>query len=671
MRWLALLLLGFLLAALLPAQPVLTFPPPEVVAPDKDTLQTIQARTEKLAAALDRLGRLKVQDPTLADVEIYLKAAQWVAHHNEYYGKNAAKQVLAVLDRGLLRASQAGRGESPWMYIPGQPVVRAYRSKIDGSVQPYAVTYPHDYAANNRKSYRIDVVLHGRNSGLTEVKFLHDHSGDKPAPKDLSYVQLDIYGRGNNAYRWAGEIDVWEAIENFLTVEGMLGRRGFIDTSKSVLRGFSMGGAGTWHIGLHRPDQWAVLGPGAGFTTTIGYVPKKVSDSLTDYQKKTLHIYDAVDYAENAFNVPVVAYSGAEDPQKQAALNIEAKLKPLGVSMTHLIAPKLKHEFPAEWRKKAEAEYARLADRERFDYPPKVRFVTWTLKYPKCHWVDLLALDRHYERSSVEAEKTDKGFSVKTSNVRALQLSLWAGAIHDAIDVTIDGQKMEGVMPNLSRTAKLAVYLEKAKGKWRSVLPERLVVDQLRIPQKMAGLQGPIDDAFMNPFLCVRGTGTPWNQKVEAHAAASLARFKSEWSKYLRGELPIKDDNQVTADDIATKHLILFGDPGSNSLIQQVAPRLPFAWSKKIIDWNGKEYAADKHVPVLVTLSPLATNHYVVLNSGHTFHADDFEKTNAMLYPRLGDFALLELTGAKEEPLANEVRSAGLFDDFWHFPERK
>ena len=33
-----------------------------------------------------------------------------------------------------------------------------------------------------------------------------------------------------------------------------------------------MGGAGTWHIGLHQPGKFCVIGPGAGFTTTRGYV---------------------------------------------------------------------------------------------------------------------------------------------------------------------------------------------------------------------------------------------------------------------------------------------------------------------------------------------------------------------------------------------------------------
>ena len=55
----------------------------------------------------------------------------------------------------------------------------------------------------------------------------------------------------------------------------------------------------------------------------------------------------------------------------------------------------------------------------------------------------------------------------------------------------------------------------------------------------------------------------------------------------------------------------------------------------------------------------------MVLNSGHTFHAADFQGTNALLYPRLGDYAILKLAPTDKDPLAVEVATAGLFDDFW------
>jgi len=42
---------------------------------------------------------------------------------------------------------------------------------------------------------------------------------------------------------------------------------------------------------------------------------------------------------------------------------------------------------------------------------------------------------------------------------------------------------------------------------------------------KTHALQGPIDDAFIDPFLLVRPTGTPWSDEVNQQALRSLARF--------------------------------------------------------------------------------------------------------------------------------------------------
>src|SRR5438105_2830441 len=80
-----------------------------------------------------------------------------------------------------------------------------------------------------------------------------------------------------------------------------------IDHARIVLRGFSMGGAGTWHIGLHHPSRWVAMEAGAGFTDTRVYAKLK---EIPPYQASTLHIYDAMDYSLNAVNLPVVGYGG-------------------------------------------------------------------------------------------------------------------------------------------------------------------------------------------------------------------------------------------------------------------------------------------------------------------------------------------------------------------------
>ena len=205
--------------------------------------------------AITSLRRQNVRDPWLAELEIYHKAATWVVEHNEFYQPAAADWTQEALDRGLLRARQAAQGETPWVNSRGHAVVRAYRSAVDGSMQPFGVIVPARY--NPEKPIRLDVVLHGstRPVGMSELRFMgrFDEPGTPPAEAD--YIELHPLGRVENCYRWAGETDVYDAITHFIGVEKLLNRHELIDLTRIVLRGFSMGGAGTWHLGLHRPTR--------------------------------------------------------------------------------------------------------------------------------------------------------------------------------------------------------------------------------------------------------------------------------------------------------------------------------------------------------------------------------------------------------------------------------
>src|SRR5262249_15453901 len=181
---------------------------------------------------------------------------------------------------------------------------------------------------------------------------------------------------------------------------------------------------------------------------------------------------------------------------------------------------------------------------------------------------------------------------------------------------------------------------------------------------KRPGVQGPIDDAFTAPFLCVRGTGKAWNPTVQAWSDASLKRFAYEWHRYFRSDLPIKADTAVIEDDVRRCNLILLGDPGSNPWIANVLPKLPLHWTREELQIGGERYAAADHVPLLIQPNPLAEGRYVVLNSGHTFHEKELASLNYLLFPRLGDWAVLMVGGEVPKdpsgPLTETVVQAGV-----------
>lgn len=635
------------------------FDPPDAFAPSPEILKQIEAKTAQLAARIEELRKNPKSHDLLPDVEVYLRGARNIVRFKEYYNKASGQWTLDTLDRGLERANLLAQGQAPWTTLEKGNVLRAYRSVIDDSAQPYGVTYPVGYGKDSKQKWRVDIVLHGRNSTLTEVSFLNSHNGAKKVPADQDWVQIDIFGRGNNAYRWSGETDVFEAMNAFFQGEAKAGRGDLPDRRRVVLRGFSMGGAGSWHLGLHHPGSWCVMGPGAGFTTTHGYAWKDKKE-LPDYQERCLRIYDAIDAVENARMVPIVAYSGGEDAQKLAADNIENRLKALKIdAMTHFVAPGLGHTFPPDWFKKVNAVWSTHAAKGRVEYPRKVSFVTYTTKFTLCDWIDVLALEKHYDKATVDAEADGRDYRVTTKNVRALALAMPTPR-PERIQITIDGQTLANV-----DTFPGTVYLRRDSGKWQATSLTNLLAQWAKQPEKAQHLQGPIDDAFATGFACVLGSGETFHPATQKFVDAKVNAFKFDWAKHWRGELPTIGDYAVTPNEIKDKHLILFGDPQSNLTLAQILPKLPLKWTKDEIEFAGKKYATSEHVPVMIFPNPLNPKKYVVLNTGHTIPSEDYAKTNAMLYPRLGDYAILRMTPTAKNAAAYEVATAGLFDEYW------
>jgi hypothetical protein len=274
----------------------------------------------------------------------------------------------------------------------------------------------------------------------------------------------------------------------------------------------------------------------------------------------------------------------------------------------------------------------------------------------------LLSLGKHYSRAEFSAHATGAGALEVTliSNVRRFALS------RPVTSIRIVGQEVP--LPPHAATDTL-VFSHNAD-RWQC---DGSAVTLPPPPRsaKSPGLQGPIDDAFATAFLCVRGTGKPWNPEVQHWAEAGLRRFEYEWARYMRGRLPVKDDTAVTEADLKEKHLILFGDPGSNVWIAKALPALPLGWTPSELRLGGATVPSAQNAPALICANPLAPNHYLVLNSGHTFHEKEFAAYNYLLFPRLGDWAVMKVLPEARDwqpsalPFPEEVLRAGYFDENW------
>lgn len=624
-------------------------PPKETYPPTSAQAAEIARKLGTLQDRITALAKNSVADESLAEVEVFHKAASWIGRFNEWYGKDVAAQTIALLDMGLARAAELEAGKTSWSSATGA-VIRGYRSKIDGSVQPYIAYVPASY--NSRQPTRLDVILHGTNRGMVEVQFMSHReivAGSVPVPP-VDFLQIEVLGRTNNAYRWAGETEVFEAIE-------AARKRYTVDENRIVLRGFSMGGSGTWHLGLQHPDHWAAIEPGAGFNDTIryGHMP-----NLPAYELKTLHIYDSKDYALNSFQLPTAAYTGEDDPQIQNLANVREELAKSDINfqrdglnwvtkdipMIMLVGPHTGHRWEPESRKRANEFIDAAAKRGRIE-PDHIRFVTYTTRYNRCFWVTVDGLDRHYERGEVDASRDRSAgtLQVKTKNVSVLTLNT-----SGIKKIVIDGASF----------ASAGGTFSKRGSEWKEG-------DSATVA-KRHGLQGPIDDAFLESFLCVRPTGETSNDLPGRYAQESLNNFAADFAKFFRGDIRVKDDAEVSAKDIAEHHLIVFGDPQSNQFLRRIAGQLPLRWDAQQLSFHGKMFDAANHIPVMIHPNPLNPRRYVVLNSGHSFHANEMAASNASLFPRFGDYAVLQLRQPVGTQVESEVVTAGYFDEEWKLP---
>ncbi|WP_166824936.1 prolyl oligopeptidase family serine peptidase [Thalassoroseus pseudoceratinae] len=618
------------------------------------TLRTVldAEKARRIEAAEKDGTRLDLR--SVADVEVYAKAVEWALRWNEFPKKNYFGDASKALHTGLMRAERLKVDKPVWNGVKAK-TIRGYYSKIDQSVQPYALTLPNDFDPESTKRWPLYVVLHGRANQMNEVNFIARHDG-KPTPDGQSWIQLDVYGRGNNAYRWAGETDVFEAIED-------VRRRYRIDHRRISLWGFSMGGAGAWHLGLHHPGKWASVGAGAGFVDFYKY--QKQSEKLPPWQHSTLHIYDAVDYSMNAFNVPMIGYGGEKDPQRAAAESVAEAAKSVGIEIDLLVGKNMGHKFDEDSREKFMAFLAEKNATGRPGYPgqQELRFITYTPKYNRCDWLEVSQLGRMYEPAIVEGGRNSEGIlSLKTKNVVALKI-----AREVAAQIEIDGQPLplsfaaDGLLPDV-------YYVHRGRG-WRVLnYDESRNFDSNTDLMKRRDLQGPIDDAFMQPFVCVRGTGTPRNQAQNAWANWTFERFQREFDQWMRAEIPTVNDDELTPEMIQEKNIVLFGDPGSNSVLAKILPDLPVRWTDEKIQIADQTFNATTHGLCMIFPNPLNPNRYVVINSGHTFHEKDFKASNSWLFPRLGDVAVVKFEKTTDS-YKEEIAWANIFNSGWRLPQ--
>ena len=644
--------------------------PPEGVQISDAARAELQTGADALGKELDSLRAALKAKPALFDLlpdaQIYHKAVDWALRHDEFYSTNEVAVARDLLKRGGERAQALREGKAPWLTQTGL-VVRAYQSKIDGSIQPYGLVVPPNFVPGGAPM-RLDFWAHGRGEKLSELSFVDGRHKSPGQFTPAGALVLHLYGRYCNANKLAGEVDLFEALAHAKKYYP-------VDERRLVVRGFSMGGAACWQFAAHDPGVWAAAAPGAGFSETQDFLKvfQKEVIQPTWFERKLWHLYDCTDYAANFFNLPTVAYSGEADSQKQAADIMAKAIAAEGMQLTHLIGPdKTGHSYHKDSLVEINRRVDAIVALGKHPVPEHVRFTTWTLRYNNSHWVTVDGMEQHWERARVDADIDDENDSIKvtTKNVSALTLAMPSGGypfqVNRKAKVILDGTKFDAPLAETDRSWKVSFWKEGKR--WNMTLPPQvgaIVAVKADVgPRKIHGLQGPIDDAFLDSFLMVRPTGTPLNERVGKWATNEMAHAIEHWRRQFRGDARVKDDSAITDADLAAHNLVLWGDPASNKLLARILDRLPVRWDAQTVRLGTQTFPASEHAPVLVYPNPLNPKKYVVLNSGFTFREYDY-LNNARQVPKLPDFAVIDLKVAPGARFPGGIATAGFFGERW------
>ena len=621
--------------------------PPEVRQRLDSELRELTMEIRKTTEMIEDRASLNA---LLPDVLVFHKAVDWALRHDEFFKTNEFTAASRLVEEGISRARSLRQGEAPWTRQTGL-VVRGYRSRIDGSVQPYGLVIPDGWTGSAFAPARLDVWLHGRDNFLTDLRFIDQRMRSRGEFAPDNAIVLHPYGRFCNAFKFAGETDVFEALEHV--------RQDYaIDENRVAMRGFSMGGAGCWHLSAHHPDRWFVSTPGAGFAESSDYLNiARREVQPTWYEQKLWRLYDATAYARNFANLPVIAYNGDEDKQKQAADVMEAAMGRQGLRLARVTGLDIGHKYTPEAKARIARDVDAISRQVSGSAPLEVRFATGTLRYAQNHWVRLEGLGEHWSEASVEASLQHSGVRVMTDNVTALRLDFGAGEwpFHPGLSVPVllDGQEFLLRGPDSDRSWSAAFH-RSADGWNVGPMPDVL--------RKRPGLQGPIDDVWFDSFLVVIPSSTPMSEALGNWTRREQDRLIEEWRSQFRGDARVKKDVDVTEEDVAAHHLVVFGDPHSNLILQRVLSELPLVWNKETVQLAGRRLDASTHAPVMIHPNPLNPDRYLVINGGFTWR--DFP-SNADQTPKLPDYALIDFTKPATRVAPGEVVHAGFFDERW------
>ncbi|WP_327053497.1 prolyl oligopeptidase family serine peptidase [Halomicrococcus gelatinilyticus] len=549
-------------------------------------------------------------------------------------------------------------------------------SEHDESVQEFSVREP----SGSSGPYELIVSLHGAN--VPSI----NQAGANVQREDAYVVAPGARGPVNYDHEDLGRLDDLEAIR-------VAKERFDVDEDAVYLTGHSMGGHGTWHVGLTNPDRFAGLAPSAGWTDHETYITATFDrDKLHSFPRlkavgeTALQKNLALPKTANAVDgtLPVFALHGGADTSvptlhprtylralANRGLTVRGEVgrrystpDPDDVDVAFLEVPDQPHWWDAGIGEGTDCVNhpdlrTFLRSTTRDPYPEHVHLFTTNLRVEhRKYWVAVHEQETIHAPTKVDAAVTGDGLRIDTENVAVCSVD--PRVFHEtdvrvrgAPTATVNGETVR--LPG--RGGEQRIYLDLRDG----VSASRTAPDWPAV-RKSPEQYGPLKEVHHDPYYLVYGTQ---GDAAETTANRNLANVRSQrLVQRARAKATVVPDTAVDDALMREYNLVLFGRPSSNAVYQRLADGFPVEVGDGRAAVAGNVYEGDLGVE-FVYPNPEHPESLVQVETGTSLAGARLTRVRNWIPTQTAtpDYAIFDDTVRYQG--WNAARAAGFFDERW------
>ncbi len=447
-------------------------------------------------------------------------------------------------------------------------------SKMDNSVQYYAVNPPRNL---NCEPF-LFLSLHGAGVEAINQANAYDH-------KNWGYIVAPTNRRpyGYNWENW-GRLDALEVLD--------IAKKEFnIDSHNVYLTGHSMGGHGTWQVGENYADQFAAIGPSAGWISIWSYRISNMTDS-SDVKKMLVRATkqsDTYAFTTNLKSNGIYILHGELDdnvPIEQSE-SIVKNLEKFHKDFIFHRQPGVKHWWDLSDEPGADCvDWAPMFDFFSHHIVPgkeKVKIIDFVTANPavtsKNNWIEIINQTEQLKLSKIHIRLIpgERKFVGKTNNIKMLSIDASVLNSDEPVTINLDDQNFDSV----KISANQKIYLKKNKITWE-------ISKKFSPINKNPKRCGIFREVLNNDVVFVYGTHGDAKENKWAFEKASFDAEKVWYQG--NGAIEVIKDNDFDPVKYKDRNVVLFGNSQTNSAWKSLLKDSPVNVSNNKITIDGKEY---------------------------------------------------------------------------------